>query len=328
VLGFSQNYQPIYSNSLQVFYQEKELSYWGEYEDGFGFNMWGTRIDSLLVESNRDSVFYNYPIYRDTTGDNHCIWWHAPNWNGTNTRIDAIGNAWFQNKFGESILIRFEETVSATWLAYTYPNGDSLIGTIESTDWVDDSWITDSSKTITLTRLSSGQVVEDSINQTFFEIYKNYGFRTMVDFTKFPTTFEQIFQVDPNTINLNSPPFKQGQNNYLGSGKPKPELGDGNFYRISSFSLPSYAASSNSTSKLFTDIDSSALDGSLVVTSTVNSSPSNSNTEVLIFIPNPDTIYKTLISESFGEIEGTFLPRMGGTAYRYNPGSDSCGATV
>ncbi|MBI1288302.1 MAG: T9SS type A sorting domain-containing protein [Flavobacteriales bacterium] len=338
----AQNYQPINSHSLQVFYQENNFA------QGEDYNMWGTRIDSVSTSSNGDTIYYNYPIVRDTIVeyelyDGSCAWWNAPNWNGYETRIDTNGNAYFRNSFGDSLLIRFSEQLSGSWEAYRFANGDSLVATITDITWVDDAWISDSVKTIEFIRYSTNGIVTDPMNHVTLEIYRSHGFRRMIDFVRFPVHDEPIYQVDPNSINVNSVPYRVG-NEY----RATPHVGDGYFEysRLDYVSSPAYHGSS--TSRLITDVSTNG-QGQVVVYWQENSQsysfdqvPSNispygytyelhtSDVQIVtyseIYTSNPDSSFKTLM-RNYDDIN--MMPREKWTGYVYNLSeSEECPNTV
>lgn len=230
--SFGQNYQPINSHSLQAFYQydldvpTDAFSAFNQVRLG---NMWGTRIDSTRISLTGDSIYYNYPIYRDTALENSsesCIKPNAANWNGINSIIDAIGSAWFFNQYGDSIRIHYQAQTNEEWVAFNYQNGDSLVATVTNIFWAEDEWISDSVKTIGFQRVSNGTPIFDSFNDVELEVYKTAGFRKMVDFHEFPIDTTLLHRLDINTINKNSPGYSV--NNSI---VPEPSIGDG-YYRI------------------------------------------------------------------------------------------------
>jgi hypothetical protein len=207
ILSKAQNFQPLNSNSFQLFFQHSSfnISDW----DSEGQNMWGTRVDLVDLEMNGDSVFYNYKIVRDTALENNgdmynerCVWIYAPNWNGEKTIISTSGNSLFFNQSGDSILFQYAALIDSSWIAYTYENGTLLKATVDNILWTDDVWIQDSVKTISFQHIdSTGNSITDNINGKSIEIYQNHGFRKAFDFVKFPFDTISLFQLDVNYIN-------------------------------------------------------------------------------------------------------------------------------
>ena len=221
----AQNYQPIYSNSLQVFYQEE---FFNDINDHH--NMWGLKIDSLEVLQPGDTIFHNYPIFRDTVPENNweyseCAWWNAPNLNGYASKQDTSGIAWFFNKHNDSIRIAHSYPEGHQWVCYEYDTGDTLYAEVQSINHVDDGWVTDSVKTIGFTRSYNGTTVADPINDQTIELYKSKGIRRFLDMVEFPYSTEPILAVTPEIINRYAPGYSNGA-----SPQPLPSVGD-YFYR-------------------------------------------------------------------------------------------------
>ncbi|MBL4586285.1 MAG: hypothetical protein JKX84_04400, partial [Flavobacteriales bacterium] len=310
--GSAQNYQPINSNSLQVFYQAEQFPLVWQ-ADG---NMWGTKIDSVQVLPVGDSIYYNYPIYRDTAAENgnfngDCIWWNAPNWNGTQTRIEVSGSTWLYNQLGDSVRIDHGSPLNSEWSAFNYQNGDSLMAQVVDIQWVDDGWISDSVKTIGFTRYSNGQPTPDNMNDVEVEIYKNAGFRKMVDFTKFPYDTTRIVQVHLNFINKYSPGYSVN-----GVVNPLPTVGDGFCSKrtCSSQGVECPSGWNSSTSILVQDVAPFGTDGQFSATVLYISQSGASTVVNRIYDPLPDTLY-TLIQKNDG---GNLMPREQGANYNYS----------
>lgn len=205
---FAQNYQPLYSNSLQLFYED---GYIGDMNN-LGSNMWGTRIDYSQVDINGDTILQNYVIARDTAleislGDPYterCVWIDAPNWSGEKVVVQSDGTALFFNEFADTISIKFSEPIGTEWVAYKYHDGSMLKARVDDVMFVDDGWIQDSVKSIVFTHLdSAGSVIGDGINNKTIELYRTKGFRKALDFVKFPTDTFALKQLDLNVINGN-----------------------------------------------------------------------------------------------------------------------------
>jgi hypothetical protein len=336
-VGFCQNYQPLVRNSLQVFYQE---SYFAQGEE---YNMWGTRIDSV-VSINGDSTYYNYPIVRDTIVEygngGECVWWDAPNWNGLETRIDGNGNAYFRNSFGDTIRIYFRAQLGESWEAYRFDNGDSLIASVSSIDWLNDGWMEDSVKTIEFIRYSPSGIVPDPMNHVSFELYKSHGFRKMIDFVRFPSHVEPIYQVDPNTINSNSVPYKVA--NEL---RATPNVGDGFYKKTRWEAIDCCELHETFTSGLALAITGNS--AQLTVHWQRNSQihdvvyvPNNypllppwestwsgiqSQQVTEIYVENNDSTYRTLKLDSDGS---NLMPREKWSGYIFNNSHENCPPTV
>ena len=327
----AQDYQPIYSNSLQVFYQEELFA------QDENHNMWGTRIDSVDVIGG-DTVFHNYEIIRDTVfehqsfGSDGCSWWNAPNWSGYRTRIDSFQNAWFYNLSNDSILIRFGATIEEDWVAFEYPNGDFLRASVLQTLWVEDDWVSDSIKIIGFARYDDTTQISDAINDVTLELYKHNGIRKTVDFVRFPTHHLPIYRIDPNTINFNSPPYVHN-----GQHRWNPSVGDG-LYRISGSENVGSSPVEHKTyfSKLITDVWHSGnglqVEGYKSVKTLdvvyVNDPDSplgytyewqwtEANTTQLFehYTPNTDTVFETLIQDGSGN---NLMPREKRAAYLFS----------
>ncbi len=319
VPALGQNYQPLNSGSLQVFYQEDSYEPYGR------GNMWGTRIDSITIGVGSDTSYHNYGIPRDTAFENsynmgeECIWWNAPNWNGYDTRIDTIGRTWFFNAANDSILLWHAAPLDSFWNAYTYENGDFLLATVTSIGWVDDVWIADSVKTIQFERISNGAVVEDIMNEVVLELYKTAGFRNMIDFVWFPLNPIIIHQVDPNTINR------------WPVGISSPSVGNGyrHSLRCDDSDWTGMDITTQYTSKLITGVAPFGNDGQMSVTAirhtqtrtetASQSSPYSvvySEVEVenlnYIYTPGPDT-FSTLIQNESGNL----MPREKNALYDF-----------
>ncbi len=310
-----QNYQPMYSNSLQTFYQASTFPIAGNYIGGG--NMWGTRMDSLGISLDGDTIFYNYPIYRDTAAENgsgNCIWWNAPNWNGKRTKIDTFGSSWIYNQNDDSIKIHHAAQLNEAWKAYSYPNGDSLMAQVVSVQWVDDDWVADSVKTIRFTRFSNGTPIADILDSTEIELYKNAGFRKIVDFFKFPTDTILIHRVDLNSINKYSPGYF-AENEI----RPMPTPGDG-FYRFSIHEIlnggtvyPWSGSTYSPFSQAIMAVAPIGLNGQLLA-NIVSNTWSESNVLDVVFDVLPDTLF-TLIQKLDG---GNLMPREEGASYFYS----------
>lgn len=364
VFGYGQNYQPINSNSLQVFYQETPLPLHPEIWE---HNMWGTRIDSVDILPNQDTLFHNYGIYRDTAIENNpfsndyntCFWSGAPNWNGYETKIGSNGHAWFYTMVDDSVDLWHEASLNSTWISYVYENSDTLIARIDNVTWADDGWITDSVKTIGFSRYSNGTPVSDPINNVELEIYKHGGFRKMVDMARFPFDTVPIFQVDLNSINRNSP-------GYSVNGTPSPEPVIGNaFYRVRECSTDwtnGGCIEDTYESQEIIDVQPYGISGQLSATVLVNSqqwllgsmnvwpngascsgvnpmippswTPIQSSTTNIIYDPLPDSLI-TLIPPPSWQVN--LFPRENMAAYKYVlngalgnqfPSTDYCGPVV
>lgn len=315
VLG--QNYQPINSNSLQVFYQDEQFN-WASWAGTAG-NMWGTRIDSFAVSPNGDTTFYNYRIYRDTTAQGvwsqDCIWWNAPNWNGRRTRSSISGHSWFYNEIGDSITIFHSAQTGTEWLAYTYPNGDSLIGFVSGVEWSDDGWTADSVKTINFILSING---DTSWTELEIELYKESGIRQTLDFMAFPFESTPIHRIDLNFINQYSPGY-----NTPSGVRPFPSVGDGAFrvYHCEYFGdysngwLANTCSGPQSQSEYIMNVSIGNGQGELAVTQIRNTSgfPTQSVTETVIYFPLPDSLF-TLIRDMENK---NLMPREEGAAYVY-----------
>ncbi len=305
-----QNYQPLYSNSVQTFYQASSfpIGPFSFYEAG---NMWGTRMDNIEVFSNGDTIYYNYPIYRDTAAENSnqdCIWWNAPNWNGKPTRIVSSGTSWFFNQNDDSIQIYHAAQLNEQWKAYSYPNGDSLMAQVVGVQWVDDDWVADSVKTIRFIRFSNGTPIGDILDSTKIEIYRNGGFRKMVDFLKFPDDTIQIHRVDLNSINRYSPGYSV--NNEICA---MPTIGDG-FYRVARQEQLTGGQLTSVTdypiSQVILNVTPFGSNGQLLA-SVVSNNSSGSAVHDIVYHVLPDTIF-TLVQREEG---GNLMPREEGAIY-------------
>lgn len=340
-IGNAQNYQPINSHSLQVFYQENAYA---EYDVG---NMWGTRIDSVVVDGS-DTIFFNYPIVRDTASENgnligeRCLWYNAANWNGPETGISTENVALFKNLQEESIAIHYSAPTDSTWLAYVYPNGDSLMASVDSITFTDDEWIADSLKIVSFQRISNGVLVQDEISGKTLELYKSHGFRKMIDFVKFPFESVPIYQVDPNSINVNSVPFRNVETQAL---KPKPVVGGGFFQTSRTEDIDGTLRGIREYSGFVEDLVQ--LGGDTILISWLFHEQESELVEVQIpeapngwgyqwqtsdlvvsqveeiLIPNQDSAFRPLV-------EGNKMPRENRATYRYldNFDSEFCGSLV
>ncbi|MBI1288303.1 MAG: T9SS type A sorting domain-containing protein [Flavobacteriales bacterium] len=330
----AQNYQPINSHSLQVFYQRSAYNWMAS------ANMWGTRIDSISV-SGQDTLYYNYPIVRDTSLENplpeySCVYWNAPNWNGAVTGILQSGQAWFSNELGDSVKIDHSLLPNQNWLAYQYPNGDSLIGTVESIQIIEDDWVTDSVKTISFKHISLGEIVPDPINFITIELFKDHGFRKMVDFLKFPFDTNAIRQVDPNSINVYAPGYIVGN----GTIRGVPHEGDG-FFKIWRYdhNPPGnncYHVETTKTSELITSVSTPDQNGSIQVECITNHQSLNSMTTDYgndcgpPLIETASSVTSNQITRTYTPVTGNYetliqfenrnlMPREKNAAYSYSP---------
>lgn len=320
--GYGQNYQPINSNSLQVFYQTPSfpLNTWGDSEGG---NMWGTRIDSVSLSLNGDSLYHNYRIFRDTAaemGNSECVWGNAPNWNGLYSRLEPLGAMWFYNQSGDSIKLDYAGSLNSDWLTYTYENGDSLVAKVIDVQWVEDEWISDSVKTIAFTRYSNGISTNDITNDVRLELYKSAGFRKTVDFAKFPFDSIPIHRADLNSINMYSRIYSTSL------GMP-PTVGDG-FYRVTRTQHYNYGTLSSQSQSLvserITEVTPLGLNGQFSATVIRNTS-SGSQVLNVVYDLVLDT-FVTLVQKYEG---GNLMPRQEGSIYHYSiaplvGGSDNC----
>ncbi|MBI1288300.1 MAG: T9SS type A sorting domain-containing protein [Flavobacteriales bacterium] len=335
----AQNYQPINSHSLQVFYQENSFPL----NSFSGGNMWGTKIDSVAVTTQGDSLYYNYRIYRDTSASGSgCIWWNAPNWNGIQTKVDTLGSSWFYNQSQDSIRIYHQGQLNEEWLAYTFDNGDSLLAKIISVEWIDDGWVEDSVKTIRFSRVSNGIEVSDPLNNANLQVYQNHGFRKTMDFLKFPFETDSIMRVDLNSINANSPGYKS--DNVV---VPFPSVGDGYLQTTNWHTGSCYV--NTDVSILVNDVQPDGNNGDLLVSIiknqeqtglghitpgwdiiscdpsvTFNSSHNYNQSLILHYQKLPDTI-KPLIQDSDGL---HCMPRENGAAYLYSVESNCGNPTI
>lgn len=293
--GHGQNYQPINSHSLQVFYQQTPYFLPNNWEQDA--NMWGTRIDSVNILPNADTIYYNYLTARDTAAENgnyDNVWWDAPNWNGNSTRVEQSGTCWFYNQDNDSVKVGYSLPLNHEWYAYTYSNGDSLIGKVTDVAWEDDGWIADSVKTISFTRYSNGTPTWSGIT---LELYKDAGFRKTVDFVKFPSDTTSIHRLDLNTINKYSPGYSLN-----GAIRPFPTIGDG-FYHVSScqsYGVQCYG-NSGSASEQVQNVSVDTVSGQITVNvlrNTLSNSIFESSVLDLIYQPLPDT-FVTIYDEIF-----------------------------
>jgi len=253
--AYGQDYQPLHSHSLQVFYQETHT--W------IGGNMWGTRIDSVSVGPDGDTTYFNYAIIRDSVAENgwtwggeNCAWWNAPNWDGLRTVTDTLGNTRFVNADTDTILLWHSAPVGSQWAAHTYANGDTLMASVVSMAWADDEWMADSVKTIGFTRMQDGMEVNDPVNSVTLELYRTAGFRRTVDFTRFPGFTEPLLRIDHQTIN-----------SYFPNPIP-PAVGHG--YRFTRdcyhFGIAGMPHEYNYESSVITDVQETGTEGVLQVT--------------------------------------------------------------
>ncbi|MCB9191858.1 MAG: T9SS type A sorting domain-containing protein [Flavobacteriales bacterium] len=320
-VSVGQNYQPININSLQVFYQETPYPTPYNWEEIA--NMWGTRIDSIDIHSNGDTIYYNYSIARDTAAENgnfNSIWWISPNWNGTATRVESSGTSWFYQYSGDSVRIEHSAPLYQEWLAYSSQAGDSLVGKVTEIGWADDNWIADSVKTLAFTKYFNGALVWSGAK---LELYKNNGIRKTVDFEKFPNDTTPVFRIDPNTINRYSPGYSAN-----GKIRPAPTIGDG-FYHIAScesYGVPCYGINGPSSESVL-DVSVDSTSGQITATILRNTyySGLQSSTSDIIYEPLPDTfgpIYWALYNEDL-------MPRENESIYAYGQSNlintnDSC----
>jgi len=320
-VSVGQNYQPINSSSLQVFYQETPYPTPYSWEEIA--NMWGTRIDSIQIDAIGDTIYYNYPIGRDTAAENgnyNDPWLAAPNWSGVKTKAESVGITWFYQYSGDSISINHSAQLNQEWLAYSNQEGDSLVGKVTGIDWVDDNWIADSVKTLTFTQYSNGALIWSGAQ---LELYKNRGIRKTVDFEKFPDDTTPIFRIDPNTINRFSP-------GYLANGeiRPEPTIGDG-FYHIArcdSYGVPCYGTNGPSSESVL-DVSLDSTSGQITATILRNTyySGFQSSLSDVIYVPLPDTFSPIY----FALYETDWMPRENESIYTYGllqpvDSNDSC----
>ena len=354
--AIAQNYQPIYSNSLQVFYQE-ELYDYGYGSESLKYNMWGTRIDSTSVSPNGDTVLFNYPIVRDTIYEfglsnwDGCAWYNAPNWCGYAVTIDTLGIIKFSNMWNDSISIHFNSAVGSEWVSFTYPNGDSLISIVDSVKWVDDNWTADSVKFISFRRISLGSQISDPVDTLKLELYKSQGFRETVDFLRFPFFSQSISRIHLDNIMRNSAPYvvDEPTANFIDyRQRPEPEIGDG-FYTV--FGGPGPNSNNEPYTQTFTSCEISNIsgpnvDGELSVVFQQNRMV-RSATQVwdgygyILEIHDSD-VYVEYLTETYVPVHDSIpsvtlitgldsedlFPREYGAAYLYRPDYSSCMETV
>ncbi len=292
ILSEAQNYQPLNSNSFQLFFQNSSfnISSWS-YD---GENLWGTRIDSIELNINVDSIFYNYKIVRDTALDNgvdiyneRCVWIYAPNWNGNKTIVTASGNSWFFNEWSDSILLKHTALIDSSWLAYTYEDGSFLKAKVEDVFWTDDIWTQDSVKTISFLHSDSiGNPIVDNINGRTIELYQNHGFRKAFDFVKFPFDTISLFQLDANYINAT----KMLIDPTYGTFNQTPEVGDilSSSYYCHAI-MDQYPSWSGAESKKVLEVIPYPNNDTLRIKYLRNSSTSQTNIENNPFPPHPVT---------------------------------------
>lgn len=239
----AQNYQPIYSNSLQVFYHESNGLYSNQ------DNMWGTRIDSVRTDFNGDTLLYNYLIVRDTAleadpeayWENRWPWYRAPNWSGSEVHISNNGISYFFNSNNDTIIINHTANIGDSWLAYQYPNGDLLKAVISDIFYTNDIWLQDSVKSISFTRFDSlGNQVASLIENFSLEIYQHHGFRKALDFVKFPYDSLVLNRINLDYFNMDETILKRSQVDDIATFYEECEEMPSYYYQTNSSSLKSW----------------------------------------------------------------------------------------
>lgn len=216
----AQDYQPLHSTSRHCFYQTTPLP-----KIAYDHNMWGTLMDSTVAGINGDTMYFNYPIFRDTAlwrdpnvhFEHRCGWKNAPNWNAGNVLISsALGTTYFFRET-DTLVLRHGGEIGEQWPMYRYADSTQLVAQVVSVDLTDDHWVVDSVKTVVLHRRNTaGNLVDDPMNGQTLSLYKHNGIRSAFDLYYFPFDTVSIQRVDPNVINVNS--------RYL--NRPVPAVGD------------------------------------------------------------------------------------------------------
>ena len=335
MLSIGQNYQPIYSNSLQVFYQETPMNSWSEQEDQFEYNMWGTRVDSSLVVGSVDTFLFNYPIARDTVEEfdpldyGSCLW-VAPNWTGSACWTDNLNNINFVNQENDTISINYGLEIGESMLAYTYHNGDSLLAVIDSIYWFSGSWISDSVKSFSFHRYSGGVEVSDIISSTRIKLLKSNGILQTLDFYRFPHHLVPIYRVDLNTIIENQLPYRS-DGPEIDEYRPSPTVGDSYYLSQGWVSVAQGQFSSGTYPFSWEVLAIDTLMGDSGLEVTINrSSPDTSDSYTYLYEPVLDTTNITLVHYDFPNSDSlrSFFPREMHAAYYYQPSQDGCPSTV
>ena len=188
--AFSQNYQTITSN---------QQNYFGSH----GLNqILATRTDSVIIDGN-DSIFYSYKAVRSRNNYEHfnfpenCLYQLGPNWYGSHVIIKENGHNLFFNRFNDTITIATQSNLNDTFLAYLYPNGDSLYGTVTVIDTMTILGSLDSVKTITLSHNS-----DPTITHLSLKLSKHHGFVQLFSPYSFPYAYKYV----PGNNDTLSPP--------------------------------------------------------------------------------------------------------------------------
>jgi len=288
--------------------------------------MWGTLMDSVQTDLQGDTVFYNYPIVRDTAlrrdaesaYAQRCVWVDAPNWNGGKVLISSGSGSTYLFRELDTLVIRHTATVGEAWPMYHYEDESRLMAQVVSIALVDDDWVVDSVKTIVLNRYDmADNVIEDPMNGKTISLYQNNGIRSAFDMHYFPFDTVAIKRVDPNVINANS--------SYL--NRPVPMVGDILTECSSSSTESTPFGSSYCVSTIVNSVQQIDFQ-TYLISATRNARQSNTTLQY-----NPDPAVVTTVSETSVEIEYTYstyldsvipfvciweaMPLQQGTPYNY-----------
>jgi len=168
----AQNYSPIISGNTSLFIYP---------QTGY--------IQALHVDSTKadpKGLAHYFLKTFDAKDENHYCYDFIPSWSGS--KMIAAGNTYyFFNKDEDTIKILPLSEIDIPWTFYKYSNGDYIEAKITAKELLSFLSISDSVKTISLTRKTIADViVSDPVNALSFQISKQHGFIKMISFSRLP----------------------------------------------------------------------------------------------------------------------------------------------
>ena len=191
---YSQDYKPVLTNNVVHFFDSSSLK------------LLPYRIDSTLV-TDSSVIYRSFSMIRPC--ENSDYWLNLFNlkggsWIGNKVEEFPDGRWLFYNSKNQASTINTMENPGVSWGFYQYSNGARIEAEITKVEWLSFLSLSDSVKTIGFTYYdSTGNLSEHFINHKTIQLSKNYGFVSMFDFYRFPTTeIDYLYYTGPGPFSL------------------------------------------------------------------------------------------------------------------------------
>ena len=143
----------------------------------------GMRIDSTVTIGN-NTVFYPFRTPRRPTYYTDSL---GGSWMGKRIIQQPDGITHFENRLGDSIIIKTAATTGAQWNFYSDTTATHYTASVTATDTMTVLGQVDSVKTIAIQAMHGNTVLaNDPVNKYIIRLSKNHGFVQAFDFFTFP----------------------------------------------------------------------------------------------------------------------------------------------